>query len=181
MFVTQEERSSASLRELMNDLSVVRTVNFDTKLSNYAVHGLESPLRMATLTALTSIVFLIFLMCFNNIFVSSEKSRGAASEKMTVLSEKKVPKDKTPSSVVDILLLSSFVIAIACSTFLAFILRWKRLTKSIPPVSQKRAKSAEPSQVETMSGSEKHEIHLGGRPNFQGAIYNCLFFFFFQF
>ncbi|KAG8652592.1 ferric reduction oxidase 8, mitochondrial [Manihot esculenta] len=167
VFVTQEERSSASLRELLNDLSVVRTVNFDTKLSNYAVHGLESPLRMAALTALTSIVFLIFLMCFNNIFVSSEKSRGAASEKMTVLSEKKVPKDKTPSSVVDILLLSSFVIAIACSTFLAFILRWKRLTKSIPPVSQKRAKSTEPSQVETMSGSEKHEIHLGGRPNFQ--------------
>ncbi|CAK7329033.1 unnamed protein product [Dovyalis caffra] len=166
VYVTQEARYNATVRGLMNDLSLVRTVNFSTKCSNYAVRGLESSIWMAAMAALSSIKFLVSLICFNHIFVPSEKM-SAASEKMVVPSDKKTSKEKTPSSVVDLLLLASFIIALACNTFVAIILRWKRLKKDIPPVSSKQGKATEQSSVEKRSTVEEHEIHFGGRPNFQ--------------
>ncbi|XP_015577794.1 ferric reduction oxidase 8, mitochondrial [Ricinus communis] len=166
VFVTQEQKNNATLRELLNDLSLVQTVNFSTKCSNYAIHGLETPLWMAAITALTSIVFLVFLMCFNHLFDPIEK-KSAASVKMAVRPEKKVAKEKTPSSIVDILLLSSFIIAVTCSTFIAIILRWKRLKKDIPSVSQRQGIFLEPSSMELRGSREEQEIHFGGRPNFQ--------------
>ncbi|XP_011046222.1 PREDICTED: ferric reduction oxidase 8, mitochondrial [Populus euphratica] len=166
VYVTQEERSNATVRGLVNDLSLVRTVNFSTECSNYAVHGPESPLWMAAMAALSSIKFMVSLMCFNHIFLPHEK-KSAVTEKMVVPSEKKAAKEKTPSSVVDLLLLASFIITLACSTFLASILRWKRLKKDIPPVSPKQGKATEHGSVETRSPVEEHELHFGGRPDFQ--------------
>ncbi|XP_065874847.1 ferric reduction oxidase 8, mitochondrial [Euphorbia lathyris] len=167
VFVTQEQTCNATLKELLNDLSLTKTVNFSTKCSKYAIHGLESPVLMAAFAALSSIVFLVFLTCFNHIFVASEKKINV-SEKMVVRSEKKVAKEKTASSVVDLILLCSFIIAIICSTVLAIILRWKRLKKHI---AERPAKVAESSSVlETRCGVEEHEIHFGGRPNFKDVL-----------
>ncbi|KAI5562757.1 hypothetical protein BDE02_15G071600 [Populus trichocarpa] len=166
VYVTQEERSNATVRGLLNDLSLVRTVNFSTECSNYAVHGPESPIWMAAMAALSSIKFIVSLICFNHIFLPHEK-KSAVTEKMVLPSEKKAAKEKTPSSVVDLLLLASFIITLACSTFLASILRWKRLKKDIPPVSPKQGKATEHGSVETTSPVEEHELHFGGRPDFQ--------------
>ncbi|KAL9375395.1 hypothetical protein Peur_032274 [Populus x canadensis] len=166
VYVTQEEGSNATVRGLVNDLSLVRTVNFSTECSNYAVHGPESPIWMAAMAALSSIKFMVSLICFNHIFLPHEK-KSAVTEKMVVPSEKKAAKEKTPSSVVDLLLLASFIITLACSTFLASILRWKRLKKDIPPVFPKQDKATEHGSVETRSPVEEHELHFGGRPDFQ--------------
>ena len=171
VYVTQEERSNATVRGLVNDLSLVRTVNFSTECSKYAVHGPESPIWMAAMAALSSIKFIVSLICFNHIFLPHEK-KSAVTEKMVLPSEKKAAKEKTPSSLVDLLLLASFIIALACNTFLASILRWKRLKKDIPPVSPKQGKATEHGSVETTSPVEEHELHFGGRPDFQGTILN---------
>ncbi|KAH8486873.1 hypothetical protein H0E87_025757 [Populus deltoides] len=169
VYVTQEERSNATVRGLVNDLSLVRTVNFSTECSKYAVHGPESPIWMAAMAALSSIKFIVSLICFNHIFLPHEK-KSAVTEKMVLPSEKKAAKEKTPSSLVDLLLLASFIIALACNNFLASILRWKRLKKDIPPVSPKQGKATEHGLVETRSPVEEHELHFGGRPDFQGTI-----------
>ncbi|KAJ4712409.1 Ferric reduction oxidase [Melia azedarach] len=158
VFVTQEERSSATVRELLNDLSLAQTIRFSTQ-SKYAVHGLESLVWMAALVGISSIVFLIFLICLNHIFVPSEKK--GPSEKLAAPSEKE-SKEKTPSWVADLIILSSFIIAITTSTLVAIILRWKRLKKDIPPVSQNKGKA-----METAGPFEEHEIHFGRRPNFE--------------
>ncbi|KAJ6869049.1 hypothetical protein NC651_033966 [Populus alba x Populus x berolinensis] len=165
VYVTQEERSNATVRGLVNDLSLVRTVNFSTECSNYAVHGPESPIWMAAMAALSSIKFIVSLICFNHIFLPHEK-KSAVTEKI-LPSEKKAAKEKTPSSVVDLLLLASFIIALVCNTILASILRWKRLKKDIPPLSPKHGKATEHGSVETRSPVEEHELHFGGRPDFQ--------------
>lgn len=163
--MTQEERSSATVRELLNDLSLAQTVRFSTQ-SKYAVHGLESLVWMAALVGISSIVFLIFLICLNHIFVPSEKL-AAPSEKES--------KEKTPSWVADLIILSSFIIAITTSTLVAIILRWKRLKKDIPPVSQNKGKA-----METVGPFEEHEIHFGRRPNFEGSILFSVFLKFLQ-
>ncbi|WCJ36130.1 ferric reduction oxidase 8 [Euphorbia peplus] len=167
VFVTREQTCNATLNELISDLSLVRKVNFSTKCSKYAIHGLESPLWMAAFTALTSIVFFVSLTCFNHVFVASEK-KISVSEKLVVGSEKKADKEKTSSSIVDILLLCSFIIAITCSSIVAIVLRWKRLKKQI---AEKPGKLTDSSSVlETRCGVEEHEIHFGGRPNFQDVL-----------
>ena len=51
VYVTQEESSNATVIGLLNDFSLVRTVNFSTKCSNYAVHGLDSSVLMAAMVA----------------------------------------------------------------------------------------------------------------------------------
>ncbi|KAG5230209.1 ferric reductase transmembrane component family protein [Salix suchowensis] len=172
VYVTKEERSNATVRGLVNDLSLARTVNFSTKCSNYAVHGPESYISMAAMAALSSIKFIVSLIFFNHIFLSDEKKSGA-NEKMVIPSEKKAAKEKTPSSVADLLLLASFIIALACNTFLAAILRWRRLKKDIPPVSPKQGKATDlHGSVETKSAVEEHELHFGERPNFQDIFSN---------
>lgn len=167
-FVTQEEQSGVTIKELLNDLSLVRTVGFSTK-SNYAVHGVESPLRMAALIGICSVVFFIFLICLSHIYLPSEKKGVAAAEKLAVHSKEKVPKEKTPSWVADLIILSSFIIAITCTTLVAIILRWRRLKKELPPVSPIQSKG-----ITTMVPSEEHEIHFGGRPNFEGTLIFCI-------
>lgn len=160
VFVTQEERSSVTVREVLNDSSLVRAVRFGTQ-SNYAINGLESLIWMAALVGITSILFLIFLVSLNHIFVPAEKK--VPSEKLAVPSEKVVSKEKTPSWVADLIILSSFIIAITGSTLMAILLRWRRLKKQIPLVSLNQGKA-----VQVLGPfEEEHEINFGGRPNFE--------------
>ncbi|XP_040987338.1 ferric reduction oxidase 8, mitochondrial [Juglans microcarpa x Juglans regia] len=149
VFVTQEVQDGPTVRELLCDSSQVRTAQFNTKCSNYAIYGLESLLCIAALAGFASIVFLVFLICLNHIFVPSQK---------------KASKEKTPSWVADLLLISSFVIALICSTLVAIILRWRRLKNETPLIFQKQGKAMD---VESRIALEEHEVHFGGRPDFQ--------------
>ncbi|XP_016651074.1 PREDICTED: ferric reduction oxidase 8, mitochondrial [Prunus mume] len=152
VFVTQEEQSDATVRELLNEFSEVQTVNFGTKFLNFSISGLENSLWMAAIAGISSILFLIFLIMFNHIFVPSQKNPT---------------KEKTPSWVVDLLIISSFILALICSIFVALVIRWRRLKKQILPTLQKQSKALEKGSTQASDALEEHEIHFGGRPNFE--------------
>ncbi|XP_054804673.1 ferric reduction oxidase 8, mitochondrial [Prosopis cineraria] len=153
LFVTREKQSGVTVRDLLNEFYEVKTLHLSRECSNYAVHGPDSPTWTAAILGFCSTIFLIVLICLNHI-IPPEKG----SEKS---------KDKTPSWVVDMLLMASFVIALACSTLMGIFLRWRRLQKGIPPTSQKEFKPLDLISTETRSTFEEHEVHFGGRPNFQ--------------
>jgi len=175
VFVTQEKQSGgATVGEIFsNETSQVQTVHFGTKSTIYAIHGPESLLWVAALAGIASIVFLVFLICFNHVFLPSEK-KSAHSLKLVVSSQRKSSKEKDPSWIPDIIIISSFIISIACSSLVAIILRLRRLKKEIPLVSQKEEKVEELSSVETKGAAEEHEVHFGGRPNLKGILYTFL-------
>lgn len=153
VYVTQEEQSGVTVRQVLaHESSRVQTTNFGIKSSSSAITGLESSLWMAAIAGISSILFLIFLIIFNHIFIHSQK---------------KDTEGKTPSSVVDLLIICSFFAAIMCIIFLGLIIRWRRLKKQNPPVLQKQGKALETSPTEARDDLEEHEIHFGGRPNFE--------------
>ncbi|KAJ1391883.1 Riboflavin synthase-like beta-barrel [Sesbania bispinosa] len=154
LFVTQETQAQVGINELLNEFSKVRTLQMNSVCSNYAAFGPESPIWMASITGFCSIIFLIFIICFNHLIIPSGK-RSRSS------------KDKTPSWIVDLLLIAAFVLALACSTLIAVILRWRRLKKGIQPISQKEIEPLDLSSAETRNALEEHEVHFGGRPNFK--------------
>ncbi|VVA19059.1 Hypothetical predicted protein [Prunus dulcis] len=154
--VTQEEQSNATVRELLNEFSQVQTVNFGTKFLNFSISGLENSLWMAAIAGISFILFLIFLIMFNHIFVPSQKNPT---------------KEKTPSWVADLLIISSFILALICSIFVALVIRWRRLKKQIPPSLQKQSKALEKGSTQASDALEEHEIHFGGRPNFEADIF----------
>ncbi|KAH7528406.1 hypothetical protein FEM48_Zijuj05G0068900 [Ziziphus jujuba var. spinosa] len=155
VFVTQEHQSGETLEELLHVFSQVQTVHFSTDGTKHAVNGLESSSWMAAIAGLSSIVFLVFLICFNHIFVPEEKKASKASN------------EKNPSWVADLLIIASFAIAILSSAFAAVAIRWRRLKKQTPLIFQKPGKAMVPSSTVARSTIEEHEIHFGGRPDFQ--------------
>ncbi|KAF4350347.1 hypothetical protein F8388_010903 [Cannabis sativa] len=159
VFVTQEKQSVTTVKELLNEFSQGETVDFGTDSSSYAIHGLESFLWMAAIAGLSSVVFLAFLICLSHIFIPNQKTKASS-------------KEKSPSWVADIIILSSFVIAIICSTLVALVLRGKKLSKETIQTSEKHVKSWQPSSSEAELGfaTEKHEIHFTGRPKFQEIL-----------
>lgn len=163
LFVTQETQLSVGITELLNEFVKVKTLQLDSVSSNYyAAYGPESPVWMAAITGGCSITFLIFLICFNHTIVPSEK-------------HSKLSKEKTPSWIVDLLLIAAFVIALSCSALIAIVLRWRRLKKGIPKkgvpqTSQMEIKPFDPRSAETKNALEEHEVHFGGRPNFKDIL-----------
>ena len=161
VFVTQEQ-SGAPISELLtNEFSKVETVNFGMQCSDYATHGVENLLWLAAIVGFSSIVFLAALSCFNGAFLH-DPAKMASKQKQK----------KNPSSVTDLFLIFSFIIAIMCGTIVAVFLRWRKLKKELPPSPQKYVKELKPISVETSCDLKEHEIHFGRRPNFQGTIYN---------
>lgn len=176
VFVTQEKKSGATVGEILNETSQVQTVHFGTKGPIYAIHGPESLFRIAAVAGIASFVFLVFLICFNHIFVPSEE-KNVHSLKMAVSSRKKAPKEKSPSWVADTLIIAAFIISLACSTLVAIIMRWRRLKKEIPLVFSKEEKVKELSPMETKSGVEvleEHEVYFRGRPDLEDVFYKFL-------
>lgn len=143
------------IMEILNEFFKVRTLQLNSVCSNYAAYGPESPAWMAAIAGFCSIIFLIFLICFNHTIIPSGKLS-------------KLSKEKTASWAVDLLLIASFVLALACSTLMAIILRWIRLKKGIPSMPQKEIKPLDLSSAETRNALEEHEVHFGERPNFEG-------------
>ena len=163
LFVTQETQAEVGIRELLNEFFKVRTLQVNSMCSNYAAYGPESPSWMAAITGFCSITFLIFVICFNHIIIPSGK-------------RSKMAKEKTPSWVVDLLLIAAFVLALAFSASVAAILRWRRLRKGIPQISHREIQPLDLSSAEARNALEDHEVHFGGRPNFKGS--DLIFFFF---
>lgn len=157
IFVTQEQQSGETQGELLNVFSQVETMHFGTDSIKYTINGLENSLWIAAIAGLSSVLFLVFLICFNHIFVPKEKKHSKASE------------EKNPSWVSDILIISSFAIAMLCSALAAAAIRWRRLKKQAPPIFQKQGEASVPSSTGPRGAIEEHEIHFGGRPNFQGT------------
>lgn len=171
-FVTREEWSNITVRELLTEPSLVQTVRFSAPGSSYAVHGPESSLWLAGLIGFTSIVFLVALICLNHIFIQTKK--GNLSEKLMVdSSHKKASKEKSPSWIADLIILASFAIAITTTSILAIALRWRKLKRDLPPASPNQCKP-----IETTIPDD-HDIHFGARPNFEGTNQAFIFHFFF--
>ncbi|CAJ1943778.1 unnamed protein product [Sphenostylis stenocarpa] len=154
LYVTQETQAGVGIGELLNEFFKVRNLHVNSVCSNYAAYGPESPSWMAAIAGFCSITFLIFIICFNHIIFPSGK-------------RSKMDKEKTPSWVVDLLLIAAFVLALACSASVAAILRWRRLRKGIPQISHREIEPLDLSSTEARNALEAHEVHFGGRPNFK--------------
>ncbi|MCE3215459.1 hypothetical protein HAX54_002448 [Datura stramonium] len=151
VFVTREHQPDRSLREVLDDVSKIQNIHFTNKRPSYAVYGLEKLQWMSVLLLVASVVFLAFLIISNNVFIKPDK---------------KSSEQKTATSVVDILLISSFALALISSTLVATIWRWKRLREEIPPFPEKERKAVKPKEA-NRGFFDQHEIHFGARPNFQ--------------
>ncbi|OVA20614.1 FAD-binding 8 [Macleaya cordata] len=152
VFVTQEERSATTLRELLHELSKVQIVNFNSKGLNYTISGFPNLPWLAGIAGFSSIVFLVALGCLNHAFLHSEKK---ASEK------------KNPSWVTDVLLICSFIIAITFGALATVIMKQRRTKKDLPPIAVKQCVDTEFGSLESKDILEDHEIHYGERPNFE--------------
>ncbi|KAM3319162.1 ferric reduction oxidase 8, mitochondrial [Capsicum chacoense] len=150
VFVTREHQSSRSLREVLNEVSEIQNIQFVNKGPCYAIHGLENLRWMSAFLLVASVVFLAFLIISNHVFIKTDK---------------KSSEPKTATSVVDILLICSFALALISSTLVATMWRWKRLREEIPSFSEKESKAMK--SIEANKGFDQHEIHYGARPNFK--------------
>ncbi|KAF3633999.1 putative pseudouridylate synthase [Capsicum annuum] len=150
VFVTREHQSSRSLREVLNEVSEIQNIQFVNKGPCYAIYGLENLRWMSAFLLVASVVFLAFLIISNHVFIKTDKKSSEL---------------KTATSVVDILLICSFALALISSTLVATMWRWKRLREEIPSFSEKESKAMK--SIEANRGFDQHEIHYGARPNFK--------------
>ncbi|WRX16848.1 JmjC domain - like 4 [Theobroma cacao] len=58
----------------------------------------------------------------------------------------------------------------SCTTLVAIYLRWRKLKKEIPFISLKAEKVKELSSIESKGAVEEHEVHFGGRSNFEDVF-----------
>ncbi|OWM90528.1 hypothetical protein CDL15_Pgr014831 [Punica granatum] len=171
VYVTQEEQSDATSRTIFQDgFSQVRTVHFNPKSANHTAHGPGTLLEMAAIALIAAILFFVFLLSLNHIFLPQQKKPVKPKLKAKGLEAK----DKTPSSVIDLMLVASFLLSIVGSAILAILLRWRRLKKEIPPSPPKKAGNRNLYETDPRGTGaddlEEHEIYFGGRPNFRDIL-----------
>lgn len=157
VFITRENQIGTTLRDVLNDIPEAQTMTFSTAGTTYAVHGPERLAWMAAVIALSTVMFLISLVAFNHFVISP-----AAVQ-------------KNPSSQTDLLLVCSFAISIIFAAIMAIALRWKRVTNKLRLFSNKQTKAVKHSSLEASRDLDEHDIHFGGRPNFQGNTLIYLF------
>ncbi|KAK4756269.1 hypothetical protein SAY87_006396 [Trapa incisa] len=168
VYVTQEHQSDPNLRGIFQEVfSQVQAVHFNPKTMSHKAHGLGNLLETAVIALFASIMFFVFLLSLNHTFVPKENKPLKPRPKMKGLEAKQ----KTPSTVIDLILLASFILSIIGSTIFAIILRWRRLKMENPPISPKKATNRnlfeEDSIGTALDSLEEDEIHFGSRPNFQ--------------
>lgn len=154
LFVTQEQ-SGGNFQELINEFSGGELINFNQPSSSYPTQGPERLLWVAAIVGLSSILFLILLCFFNRAVLHSI---GQTS------------RQKNPSSLPDLFILCSLIIALICGTLMGILPRRKRLKKDIPQGFYKTNKETKPSSLETSSVLKGHEVHYGNRPNFHDIL-----------
>ncbi|KAL0417185.1 UNVERIFIED_CONTAM: Ferric reduction oxidase 8, mitochondrial [Sesamum latifolium] len=152
VFVTRENQTGTTLREVLGEIPDTRTTYFSTTCTSFATYGPERFLWMAAIATASSIIFLLSLVCFNHFVTPPAKKHS---------------EQKNSSSQVDLVLLCSFAIAITCSTSLAIMIRWKRVKKELQSFTDKQSKTTKQSSLQASRELDEHEIHFGGRPNFR--------------
>ncbi|KAL2515267.1 Ferric reduction oxidase 8 [Forsythia ovata] len=157
VFVTRENQPSTSLREVLRDLPDMQIINFSTTCSSYATHGPQNLPWMAAIAMFSSVIFLLLLSFFNHFIVPPSK---------------KPSRPKNSTSMIDLLLICSFFVAVVFSALVVVIIRWKRLRQEFPLFSDKQSQSMKQSSHEVNRALDEHEIHFGGRPNFQDIFSN---------
>ncbi|XP_073309507.1 ferric reduction oxidase 8, mitochondrial isoform X2 [Primulina huaijiensis] len=149
--IFSENQIGKTLREVLKDIPDMQILNFRT--TGYAICGSDRFLLMAAITMISSIAFLLLLGCFNHFIIPSAK---------------KPSEQKSPSSLIDLLLMCSFAIAITFSAVIAIMIKWKRLKKELSLSSDKQNQAMRPRLLlEANRNLDEHEIQFGGRPNFQ--------------
>ncbi|CAO2826413.1 unnamed protein product [Amaranthus hypochondriacus] len=158
VFVTQEEKGSSSLRELMTTFTINRTILFDKKNSGYTVGAANiNPTLLCAIVGFSSVIFLLSLCVFNRYITTPDK---------------KSSKPGSPSSVVDLFLLCSFLIAVASGALLAMVFRTRNAREVLLTGWDD---GDEDMKLSTMEGAstttiEEHEIHYGARPIFKELL-----------
>lgn len=155
VYVTQESQSVATLSEIINEFSQVETVNFDTGRIGYSPNGYGSSLFMAAIIGFSSILFLVFLIILSHVFLPQPK--------------KPSPKDKNqnPTSLVDLVLLCSFILSVIIITIISLFLRMKNLKKQHPLMDIKHKEKEIQASAFQSKDLDEHELHFGARPRFQ--------------
>lgn len=155
VFVTRENQIGTTLREVLNNnIPEIQTTNFSTKHSSHATYGTESLFWMAAFAMTSSLMFLIVLVCCNHYIITPAKK----------------PFCQKNSSLVDLLVVCSFAIAMVTTSSMAVVIRWKRLREGNELFPDKQRKSLKHSIVEASRELDIHEIHFGERPKFPGTI-----------
>ncbi|KVH98909.1 FAD-binding 8 [Cynara cardunculus var. scolymus] len=156
IYVTQEVQPGATISELINEFSQVETVNFHTECTSYSPYGHESSLLMAATVGFSSILFFVFLIIFNHIFLPQPQTKKASS------------KEKTPSSYVDLVLICAFTLSIISTTLVFLVLRLKHLKKQQPPMAIKHnGREMQASSFQSNRNVDEHEVNFGARPDFK--------------
>lgn len=151
VFVTQENQTGTTLKEVLNSIPEARVTTFSTVGTSYAAYGSERLVSIAAITMVSSIIFLLSLVLFNHFVIPPAK---------------KLSEEKKSSSQIDLLLVCSFAIAIIFAALMATVIRWKRLKKEVQLFSE----AVKQSSLEASRDLDEHKIHFSGRPNFQGTI-----------
>ncbi|KAL8465577.1 hypothetical protein ACS0TY_034892 [Phlomoides rotata] len=157
VFVTQENQTGTTLKEVLSGIPEAQITNFSTVGTSYAAHGSERLVPIAAITMVSSIIFLLSLVFFNHFVIPPAK---------------KLSEGKKPSSQIDLLLVCSFALAIIFTALMAIVIRWKRLKKDVQLFSDRQSKAVKQSSLEASRDLDEHKIHFGRRPNFQDIFSN---------
>ncbi|KAL6559367.1 hypothetical protein OROGR_004484 [Orobanche gracilis] len=157
LYVTRENQTgTTTLRDILDGITEIRTKKFGTESAGHAAYGSERLLFTAGIIFVSSVVFLLSLV-FSNRF-------------LVVPQSKKQSDRKSSSSRTDLLLMCSFAVAVVVSAFLSVTIRCKRLKRELPFFPDEEGKGAEQRLFEDDSDLDRHEIHFGGRPDFQDIL-----------
>ncbi|MQL98196.1 hypothetical protein Taro_030904 [Colocasia esculenta] len=150
VFVTREERSGLSLREILQEASQAQTIFFGAKCPLTSAPRPEGFLSMAAITGLSAIVFLVSLVCLGHGFLSPGK---------------KGTEEKSPSWLRDLLVVGAFVIATGFTTLVLVVSRRMKPETNISSVIQKHDADVEMHSDGVLAPQEEHEMYFGKRPN----------------
>ncbi|KAL6524521.1 hypothetical protein OROHE_016192 [Orobanche hederae] len=159
LYVTRENQTgTTTLRDVLNGITEIRTKKFGTGSASHAAYGYERLLFTAGITFVSSVVFLLSLV-FSNRFLVAPQSEKQSDR-------------KSSSSRTDLLLMCSFAVAIVVGAFLSVTIRCKRLKRELPFFPDEEGKGAKQRLFEDNSDLDRHEVHFGGRPDFQDILSN---------
>ncbi|KAK1407217.1 hypothetical protein QVD17_38831 [Tagetes erecta] len=153
IYVTQETQSGATVSEMISEFSQVETVNFQPGSIRYSPNGNGSSLSKAAIIGFTTFKFFVFLITFSHVFLPQPK--------------KATSKEKTASSLVNLIVIFSFFLSIITSILVFSVLRLIRLRKQRPLMEFKHTgQEMKTSSLQSNPNLDEHELHFGARPNF---------------
>ncbi|KAI0524549.1 hypothetical protein KFK09_003923 [Dendrobium nobile] len=152
IYVTQEQRSSLSARELIHEMTQTKPFILEPISSRDVMPAPEGLLWSVAITGLAFIVFLVSILCLTRAFTYETK---------------KTTTDKTPSWVYNLLVICSFVIYTTSITVATVVSRCRRSTDNSITVSRNNYRSiVEAASTSIAQGIQQdYEINYGGRPN----------------